>query len=237
MGDWEDSSNVKRKDPLEKCADDVQAVLQCVSRLKQLHNELGSGRNDRSVRKQMAQVRSDATERCRRVKQTLQTRPASQDKARHEKISSQFNVVLRDFEKVSNDSLMKEKQLYQDQALGQSAPENDGLQLMAQAQQASISGAELQVAEEQQNEIRQLEADLIALNDCFIDMKSLVEVQQDTINTIEDNISRVVVNVQEANQELTKASTYQKSSRKKMCCLMILFLLIGIVILVVFVAK
>lgn len=239
MGEWgSPRSETRSKDELGQAAEQVQKVLTNVAKMKQLLKELGSGKDDRAIRKQMTMIRAETTELSRGIKKCLQKKPAPEDRTRHEKLGSQFNVVLRDFEAVSSDSLVKEKELFHDQETGRSHTDDSGAQLLVQAKGSTqITADDVLLKQEQEREIQRLESDLVALHECFLDMKALVDVQQESIDVIEGNIAQVVVSTQEANKELTKASDYQKSSRKKMCCLMIAILIIGAIVLVVFLTK
>jgi len=64
-----------------------------------------------------------------------------------------------------------------------------------------------------------------------------VNEQGEMIDNIENNISQTVVRTDQANQELTKASKYQKSARNKMCCLLLIILIVAAILTIIFVPK
>jgi t-SNARE complex subunit (syntaxin) len=75
------------------------------------------------------------------------------------------------------------------------------------------------IIEERDTEIRQLEREIVGLNEVFKDVAELVKEQGETITTIEDETLKAAHNVEEGVGQLRKASEYQKSSRSKLCCL------------------
>eukprot|EP00002_Diphylleia_rotans_P007529 TRINITY_DN1711_c0_g1_i1.p1 TRINITY_DN1711_c0_g1~~TRINITY_DN1711_c0_g1_i1.p1 ORF type:complete len:293 (-),score=70.29 TRINITY_DN1711_c0_g1_i1:311-1189(-) len=81
------------------------------------------------------------------------------------------------------------------------------------------------------NEILKLESSIAELHQLFVDMSILVEAQGELLNQIEHCVSQSVTYTAKGVKELQKANDYAKSSRKKMCFLMVLFLVILIVIL------
>eukprot|EP00161_Ancyromonas_sigmoides_P008465 TRINITY_DN2119_c2_g1_i1.p1 TRINITY_DN2119_c2_g1~~TRINITY_DN2119_c2_g1_i1.p1 ORF type:complete len:323 (+),score=152.09 TRINITY_DN2119_c2_g1_i1:96-1064(+) len=79
-------------------------------------------------------------------------------------------------------------------------------------------------------DIKKLEASILELQQLFNDMAVLVEAQGELLDSIEHNVNLAVRHVEKGVEEIQKARKLQKSSRKLMCCLVILFIGIGIAI-------
>lgn len=87
--------------------------------------------------------------------------------------------------------------------------------------------------------ILKLEKSIQELNQLFQDMSILIDTQQEIIDNIETNVNTSVSYTKTAVKELHTANTYQKKSRKKMCCLIIcgiiVFVITGVVLGVIFI--
>lgn len=88
--------------------------------------------------------------------------------------------------------------------------------------------------EERESEIQNIEAGITELNEIFRDLGTMVTQQGNQIDSIEANVDNVAMNTQTASAELTKAQRYQKNSRnRKLCLMMILIIIFTIVLLAV----
>jgi len=107
---------------------------------------------------------------------------------------------------------------------------NDRQQLL---QQQDFSFREFQEDEilAKKEEIQQIERDVQEVAEMFKDLDQLVREQQVHIDVIDTNITAAKVHVEEGHEQLVQAEEYQKSARKKKCC--ILFILITVLALVV----
>lgn len=86
---------------------------------------------------------------------------------------------------------------------------------------------------EREQRIRQIESDMLDVNQVFRDLAAMVHEQGDTIGTIEENITSVAYNVEEGQQQLAKASNYQKAYRKKLCFLILIFVVVVVILTIV----
>lgn len=68
------------------------------------------------------------------------------------------------------------------------------------------------------------------LADIMRDMAHLVNEQGAMVDTIETNVGSTAARVEGGVKELEKASQYQKSSRNKMCCLLVVILAAGLAV-------
>ncbi|XP_057369135.1 syntaxin-7-like [Daphnia carinata] len=94
---------------------------------------------------------------------------------------------------------------------------------------------EQQMLLEREERIRQIESDMIDVNQIMKELSAMVQEQGENINSIENNVDRTYTHVEEGRQELEKASSHQKTHRKWLCFLTGLALTVaGIVGLVIY---
>uniref|UniRef100_A0A1I8HYU0 t-SNARE coiled-coil homology domain-containing protein n=2 Tax=Macrostomum lignano TaxID=282301 RepID=A0A1I8HYU0_9PLAT len=85
----------------------------------------------------------------------------------------------------------------------------------AQMQATADLQDDLQAAEERESQLRQLEQDIVGINEMFKDLAQMVHEQGDMVDSIEDHVGQAVMQVDEGNKNLKQAVTYQKSARRK----------------------
>lgn len=85
--------------------------------------------------------------------------------------------------------------------------------------------------EDRHLDILKLERQVLEVYELFKDLATLVEIQQESLDVIENRIGKAKDYVGKAETELNEAEVYQKKTRKKQCCLIILLLAILIAIL------
>lgn len=89
---------------------------------------------------------------------------------------------------------------------------------------------------EREERIQQLEGDILDVNEIFRELGVMVSEQGDQIDSIEANIETACARVEGGYEQLKKAETYQKRSRKKMC-LLLLFLIIIVAVIVIIIVE
>lgn len=89
----------------------------------------------------------------------------------------------------------------------------------------------VQEIRERRDAVREMERKLYELHQIFLDMASLVESQGEMLDNIEESVNKSVDHVQRGTKDLKQAKELQKSSRKWMCCGIVVFLIILAVIL------
>lgn len=83
-------------------------------------------------------------------------------------------------------------------------------------------------------EILKIEKGVTELYDLFIEMQSMLEVQQEAINVIDNNVTEAVSGIEVGNKEMQRAIKHRKSSRKMswmICgCVTIIFIIAFVLI-------
>ncbi|CAI8047927.1 Syntaxin-7 [Geodia barretti] len=101
--------------------------------------------------------------------------------------------------------------------------------------QLEMDANETAQLEEREREMRQLETDILDINDIFRDLGTMVHDQGELTDNIETQVETAAVRVESGNKQLEKAVRHKKCSRKLTCCIVCLLLgiLTAIVIIVV----
>lgn len=138
-------------------------------------------------------------------------------KMKHAMLQSQSasKNVWNDDEEEEKVSLMESERLQQQQQIQEELEFEQGLLL------------------EREQRIRQIESDMLDVNEVFRDLAAMVHEQGETIGTIEDNITTTAYNVEKGHEQLVKASGYQKAYRKKLCCMILVLVLVAIALTII----
>jgi len=97
-----------------------------------------------------------------------------------------------------------------------------------------LSGGEADVLrdiEMRHEEILRLEKQVLEVYELFKDLALLVDTQQESLDVIEKRVGTAKAHVMEAESELQIAEGYQRKSRKKQCCLIVILLAVLVAIL------
>ncbi|KAI9356696.1 t-SNARE [Pilaira anomala] len=98
---------------------------------------------------------------------------------------------------------------------------------------SSRTGNASQVLDEVQTrhkDIKRIEKTIIELHDLFLDMQTMIELQQETVKDIEKVTEEIVYDLEKGNKHVTVAIKQSKVTRKKKWCCIFIFLMILIVI-------
>ncbi|ORX86943.1 t-SNARE [Basidiobolus meristosporus CBS 931.73] len=173
-------------------------------------------------------------------------REARQRKLEQQKLSKDFQKVLEQFQAAQRLAAEKSREYvdrarklstYHDDEDGDmdGAPEEQPLinhsqqRLQLESLDNEIEFNENLIAE-RETEIREIEQGITELNEIFRDLGTIVNEQQSLLDNIESNVTSMAVNVRNAAEELGSAANYQKKARGKMCWLLLIFIVIGVVI-------
>jgi len=137
------------------------------------------------------------------------------------------------FHKAANPYLEEENQNESNEKVG--LLEDHARQTFAQQQVMRDLEFEQTLIAEREERIRQLEENILDVNQIFRDLGTMVHEQGEVINTIEANIDRTSHNVESGTAQLTKAAQLQKQYRTKICCFALIIAVIAIVLVVVLV--
>lgn len=164
-----------------------------------------------------------------------------QRKLQKDRLLNDFSAALNAFQKTQRLAANKEREyvarVRASSRLSGGQPDDSfgnipfsSSETQVQVEDEAITKEDLILIEEREQAIRQLESDIVDINDIFKDLGVMVHEQGDMIDSIEANVETTHVNVQSGTQHLSRASAHQGSSRKKICILLIILAVVGVVI-------
>ncbi|CAH1993993.1 unnamed protein product [Acanthoscelides obtectus] len=107
----------------------------------------------------------------------------------------------------------------------------------SQAQMVREAAFEQDMLLERESRIKQIESDILDVNQIMRELGSLVHQQGEVIDTIENSIDHAVGNVEEGTEELVKASQYQRKYRKRLFILICVGLVIASILVGILVSE
>ncbi|XP_071390305.1 syntaxin-7, partial [Centroberyx affinis] len=182
------------------------------------------------------------TDRLIKVFSSLPVGPDQrQRKLQKERLVNDFSSALNSFQKTQRQVADKEREFVArvrassrvsggqpEDSFGYAPSLQSDAQVQAQAE--AITEEDLRLIQERESSIRQLESDITDINDIFKDLGMMVHEQGDMIDSIEANVENADLSVQSGTQQLARAADYQRSSRKKICILVIVLAVAAVVI-------
>ncbi|KAN0029837.1 hypothetical protein ACTA71_007974 [Dictyostelium dimigraforme] len=127
-----------------------------------------------------------------------------------------------------NNHFLNNQQPYYDNDNGED--EHQSLMESSRRQQLAQIEAEREyqnsIIQERDEGIRKIEQSIVEINEIFVDLSGLVAEQGVMINTIEASLESTAINTKEGVNHLREASKNQKSSRNKMCWIVLILLIV-----------
>lgn len=102
---------------------------------------------------------------------------------------------------------------------------------------SKITEEDLEQIRRKEEAVKQIESDMLDVNQIMKDLASIVYEQGDSVDSIEANIETASSNVESANRQLAKANQHQRRARKVKCCLISTGLFVLLVVIIIIVAS
>uniref|UniRef100_A0A670I2U6 Syntaxin-7 n=1 Tax=Podarcis muralis TaxID=64176 RepID=A0A670I2U6_PODMU len=218
--------------------------------IQRVLNQLGTPQDTHELRQQLQQKQQYTNQLAKETDKYIKefgSLPSiseqRQRKIQKDRLVNEFTTALTNFQRVQRQAAEKEREFVArvraSSRVSGGAPEESykegtlvswDSQPQTQVLEEEITEDDLRLIEERESAIRQLEADILDINEIFKDLGMMIHEQGDVIDSIEANVETAEVHVQQANQQLSRAADYQRKSRKKLCIL-ILVLVAGATIL------
>lgn len=234
----------------QRITSNIQKITQCSAEIQRVLNQLGTPQDTHELRQQLQQKQQYTNQLAKETDKYIKefgslpsVNEQRQRKIQKDRLVNEFTTALTNFQRVQRQAAEREREFVarvraSSRVSGGAAEESyrEGTlvswesQTQSQVLDEEITEDDLRLIEERETAIRQLEADIMDINEIFKDLGMMIHEQGDIIDSIEANVETAEVHVQQANQQLSRAADYQRKSRKKMCIL-ILALTIGAVIL------
>ncbi|XP_036066481.1 syntaxin-7 isoform X2 [Oryzias melastigma] len=224
----------------------IQRITQLTSELQRTVTLLGTEQDSSQLRQKLQQKQQQGNQLAKETDQQIKAFSAlpvgpdqRQRKLQKERLLNDFSAALNSFQKTQRQAADKEREFVArvragsrlsggqpDDSFGHLPPSYSQVQTETEA----ITEEDLRLIQERESSIRQLESDITDINDIFKDLGMMVHEQGDMIDSIEANVESADVNVQSATQQLARAADYQRSSRKKICILLVVLAIAAVVI-------
>ncbi|CAH1369868.1 hypothetical protein MTP99_011354 [Tenebrio molitor] len=229
------------------CDNVVTNIYTINSSLKSLDNALktiGTRKDNQGLRNTIHvtqlstnQIASVTSKNIHKLKQ-LVSKSEKQQQLQVEKLEENFKEAITRYYSLQKDLANKQKSnlLVSVSIENDYTPEEESDQ-QRQAQLAREMAFEQDMLVEREARIKQIEADVLDVNEIMRELGSLVHAQTETIDTIENSIDHAAGNVEEATEQLVTASRYQNKYRRKLLILMLIGLVIVAIIIVILVVQ
>uniref|UniRef100_F7GHA6 Syntaxin-12 n=1 Tax=Monodelphis domestica TaxID=13616 RepID=F7GHA6_MONDO len=245
------------------CCGNIQKISHATAQIKNLMIQLGTKQDSSKLQENLQQLQHSTNQLAKETNECLKELgslpfPLSASEQRlqrlqKERLMTDFSVALNSFQAVQRKVSEKEKETVARARAGSrlSADERqreeqlvsfdsneDWNQMQSQEDELAITEQDLELIKERETAIRQLEADILDVNQIFKDLAMMIHDQGDLIDSIEANVESSEVHVERATDQLQRAAYFQKKSRKKICILvLVLAVAIGILIFIIMVIQ
>ncbi|KAL7851870.1 hypothetical protein SRHO_G00176550 [Serrasalmus rhombeus] len=202
----------------------IQSITQHTSEIKRIVTQLGTDKDTPDLRQRLQQKQQHVnqlakeTDKCMKEFTSL---PKVQRQAAEKQ--KEFVARVRASSRVSGG-------FADDTFGGRASPFESESQAQKQSFEDGITEEDMHLIHERETAIRQLESDITDINEIFKDLAVMVHEQGDMIDSIEANVENAEVNVQSATQQLARAATYQQKSRKKICILIVVLVVLAVIV-------
>jgi len=260
-GAGELSEQVKKYGPVK---DLVKQVRDSTNRVKELRDKLSKEPNESARKVIMGQVNAIFTQaqaqgsECKKRLDNLNTENVKNEKENptaattqarknlHLKNVKDFQLSMKEFSEASDDfrKSLQETTRRQLKNAGLSDKEaekvvesGNAAQVLQQAMVDENLDDLVQEIESRHDDIVKLERQVMEVAELFKDLATLVDVQQDHIDTIEHRIDSAKVHVDKGATHVVEAEKLQKTSRKRTCVIIVIVICVLIAILAPLLAK
>lgn len=239
----------------ESIAANTIFVKQSWQFLEKANRTIGTAKDNQTLRDKVHDMQAGTNQRIATTSKDLQRltvvvrRGDKQQKLQVEKLTSDFTHVVQMYSKSQQVIAAKMKQVFlvnasqQDDLNRDSFSGGDGNQqdqLLASRQQQAVAQSlqfEQDMLLEREQRFRQIEADVLDVNQIMKELSSITNQQAEVIDTIENTIEHTVSNVESGATELAKAAEYQNRYRRKVLILLIIAVVLGVIVTGIIVSK
>ncbi|XP_052775811.1 syntaxin-7-like isoform X2 [Mya arenaria] len=232
---------------MQRIGGNVQKISQNVSQLERLVRQIGTPQDSEEVRDRVHEITHSTNQLAKDTNKDMQTlahlppqysQQQRQIKLQKERLTEQFSDVLKNFQTVQRTAAEKERASISRaraassnsySGFGEDTTENQftepGYSKTAQVLQME-NDVDIGAIREREGAIKQLESDIMDVNQIFKDLGMLVHEQGEALDSIEANVEHATIHVEEGTKQLGKARDYQSKARRKKCCLIIVLLVV-----------
>ncbi|XP_001865470.2 syntaxin-7 [Culex quinquefasciatus] len=236
----------------ESIAANTIFVKQSWQFLEKANRTIGTAKDNQTLRDKVHDLQAGTNQRVATTSKDLQRltvvvrRGDKQQKLQVEKLTSDFTHVVQMYSKSQQVIAAKMKQVFLVSASQQDDINRDSFsegnqqdQLLQRQQQAAAQSLQFEqdMLLEREQRFRQIEADVLDVNQIMKELSSITNQQAEVIDTIENTIEHTVSNVESGATELAKAAEYQNRYRRKVLILLIIAIVLGVIVTGIIVSK
>lgn len=229
-------SNSELSTLCENITTNIYTINSSWNQLQQSIKVIGTNKDNQGVRDKVHvtqlstnEIIAQTTSEFQKVTMLLRRAPSDkQQKLQVDRLTNLFKEAVQTYSSVQKQVADKMKfcLLPSEIAMQNESQENlidiDDDQKLQTSQRQAVKDLEFEQSMlcEREMRIKQIESDVIDVNQIMRELGALVNQQNDPINLIENQIENVQGSVDLAEQELRKAQAYQVKRRKKTLCLL-----------------
>jgi len=231
----------------QQISSQIQQISKNVTSVQRMVNQLGTSQDTDDLRHKLHEVQHSTHTLSQTTMESLKSLanlPAPSDSAdqrswkiQRERLTNDFSVVLNNFQSVQRTAVAKEKGVIAKQRADSAHDEGGVTQaaLPAAPRLQLEQQIDIQMIQEREHALRQLESDIVDVNQIFKDLAVMVHEQGEMIDSIEANVDQAVVHVDQGHSNIQRAAQYQsKVRRKRFFCVIFLIILIIVVALIIY---
>ncbi|CAL8295696.1 unnamed protein product [Merluccius merluccius] len=244
---------------IQTCSVNIQKITQNTAQIKGMVGQLGTRQDNSELQDRLQQMQHYTNQLAKETNKHLKdlgsiplptsTSEQRQQKLQRDRLMNDFSAALNNFQAVQRRAADKEKESVAraragsrlsaeestgDEQLVSFDKQEDWAQTTMQTEEAAITEDDLELIKERETNIRQLESDILDVNQIFKDLAVMIHDQGDMIDSIEANVESAEVHVERGGEQLQRAAYYQQKSRKKMCILAlvmsVVLVILGVII-------
>uniref|UniRef100_A0A8C7NLZ4 Syntaxin-12 n=1 Tax=Oncorhynchus mykiss TaxID=8022 RepID=A0A8C7NLZ4_ONCMY len=236
---------------IQTCSSNIQKITQNTAQIKSMVTQLGTRQDTSELQDRLQHIQHFTNQLAKETNKhlkdlgsvSLSSAPSEQrqQKIQKDRLMNDFSAALNNFQAVQRQAAQKEKESVARARAGSLflrsfffCSQEDWGQTTTQTTEEAITEEDLELIKERETNIRQLESDILDVNQIFKDLAVMIHDQGEMIDSIEANVESAEVHVDRGTEQLQRASYYQQKSRKKMCILAmvmsIVLTILGIII-------
>nr|XP_029515076.1 syntaxin-12-like isoform X1 [Oncorhynchus nerka] len=214
---------------IQTCSSNIQKITQNTAKIKSMVNQLGTGQDTSELRDSLQQIQHFTNQLAKETNKHLKdvgfVSPSSapseqrQQKIQKDRLMNEFSAALDHFQAVQRQAAQKEKESVARARAGSRLSAEDGVseeQLVSFDNQddwaqtiTQTTEEDLALIKERETNIRQLESDILDVNQIFKDLAVMIHDQGEMIDSIEANVESAEVHVDRGTEQLQRAAYFQ----------------------------
>jgi t-SNARE complex subunit (syntaxin) len=236
----------------------IHKINQNVSQMQRMISQIGSQMDNPELRDKLHQIQHYTNQLAKETSQhtkdlahlpqvALTPSEQRQRRVQKERLMNEFTAALSNFQSAQRLEKEREKECvdrsrhlsdpFADEPPSSDAQlliPSDGPAELRQNQSVMMEDVDMELLQDQEQAIRKLEEDIVAVNQIFKDLGVLVHEQGDMIDSIEANIENASVSVTQGTEQLRQARNHQlKVRRRKFCIALVVIITVIIVSIII----